>query len=139
MFRSNTFLPDALVARLTATRVNDPEFAWRAALTPVRRPQLTPTGRLNILTADHPTRYVTKAGDEAPAMADRRDYPARILRVLCGARVDGVMATMDILEDPLAMADAAGGMVYEGWLMEQALASMAGAGGTDMDRLAARL
>jgi len=103
VFRSDTFLPDALVARLTATRVNDPEFAWRAALTRVRRPQLTPTGKLNILAADHPARHVTKVGEDALAMADRREYLARILRVLCSARVDGVMATMDILEDLLSI------------------------------------
>ena len=36
-------------------------------------------------------------------MADRRDYLARILRVLSSARVDGVMATMDILEDLLSI------------------------------------
>ena len=36
-------------------------------------------------------------------MADRREYLARILRVLSSARVDGVMATMDILEDLLSI------------------------------------
>ena len=36
-------------------------------------------------------------------MADRRDYLARILRVLSSPRVDGIMATMDILEDLLAI------------------------------------
>jgi hypothetical protein len=46
---------------------------------------------------------VTKVGAEPLAMADRRDYLARILRVLLSDRVDGVMATMDILEDLLAI------------------------------------
>jgi hypothetical protein len=36
-------------------------------------------------------------------MADRHDYLARILRVLIGDSVDGIMATMDILEDLLAI------------------------------------
>ena len=36
-------------------------------------------------------------------MADRREYLARILRVLSSDRVDGVMATMDILEDLLTI------------------------------------
>ena len=36
-------------------------------------------------------------------MADRRDYLARILRVLSSPQVDGIMATMDILEDLLAI------------------------------------
>ena len=38
-------------------------------------------------------------------MADRRDYLARILRVLSAAGIDGLMATMDILED-LLIVDA---------------------------------
>ncbi|SPE35631.1 5-dehydro-2-deoxyphosphogluconate aldolase [Candidatus Sulfopaludibacter sp. SbA3] len=103
MFPSDRFLPDALLARLTETRVNDPEFACRAAAARIRRPQLAPTGKLNILAADHPARHVTKVGDDALAMADRRDYLARILRVLSSTRVDGVMATMDILEDLLSI------------------------------------
>jgi hypothetical protein len=36
-------------------------------------------------------------------MTDRRDYLARILRVLSAPDVDGLMATMDILEDLLAI------------------------------------
>jgi DhnA family fructose-bisphosphate aldolase class Ia len=103
MFRSDKFLPDALVARLTSTRVDDPEFVFRAAQERVRRPRLAPTGKLNILAADHPARNITKVGNDGLAMADRRDYLARILRVLTSARVDGVMATMDILEDLLAI------------------------------------
>lgn len=60
-------------------------------------------GKLNVLAADHPARNVTKVGNDPLAMADRRDYLARILRVLIGSRVDGVMATMDILEDLLSI------------------------------------
>lgn len=103
VFDSSQFLPDAIIARLTSMRVSDPEFAWRAASARIRRQQLAPTGKLNILAADHPARYVTKVGDDTLAMADRRDYLARILRVLVTARVDGVMATMDILEDLLSI------------------------------------
>jgi len=103
MFPSDKFLPDALFARITATRVDDPEFAWRDALARIRRPQLAPGGKLNILAADHPARHVTHVGGEALAMADRRDFLARILRVLSSPRVDGVMATMDVLEDLLTL------------------------------------
>ena len=99
MFSSKQFFSDALLARLTETRVNDPDFSWRAALARTRRERLAPTGKLNLLAADHPARGVTKVGSEPLAMADRRDYLARILRVLSSERVDGIMATMDILED----------------------------------------
>lgn len=112
MFQSHEFLPDVLVARLTTMRVNDPEFAWRAAMARIRRTQLAPTGKLNILAADHPARNVAKVGEDPMAMADRRDYLARILRVLSCDRVDGVMATMDVIEDLLSidgLLRAAGG------------------------------
>jgi hypothetical protein len=103
VFTSKEFFSDALLARLTETRVNDPDFAWRAARVRTRRERLAPDGKLNILAADHPARNVTKVGPEPLAMADRRDYLARILRVLTSERVDGIMATMDILEDLLAI------------------------------------
>ena len=103
MFSSCEFLPDTLLERLTAIRVSDPEHAFRAAAARIRRQHLAPTGKLNLLAADHPARNVTQVGENPLAMADRRDYLARILRVLSSARVDGVMATMDILEDLLSV------------------------------------
>jgi hypothetical protein len=69
----------------------------------VRRPQLTLDGKLNLVAADHPARFVTRVGDDALAMADRRDYLARIVRVLSGERVDGLMATLEIIEDLLVL------------------------------------
>ena len=102
-FSSREFFSDALLARLTGTRVDDADFAWNAAQARRRRAQLAPSGRLNILAADHPARNVTSVGKDPLAMADRRDYLARILRVLSSPRVDGIMATMDILEDLLAI------------------------------------
>jgi DhnA family fructose-bisphosphate aldolase class Ia len=102
-FNNREFLPDAVIARLCETRVADPEFAWRAAQARNRRQSLAPTGKLNILAADHPARRVTKVGEDPLGMADRRDYLARILRVLMSDRVDGLMATMDILEDLLIL------------------------------------
>jgi hypothetical protein len=101
MFRSELYFSDRLLARLTGVRVSDPDYAWNAAQARVRRRQLAPTGKLNIMAADHPARYVTKVGQQPLAMADRRDYLARVLRVLSCERVDGIMATMDILEDLL--------------------------------------
>jgi len=103
VFRADEFLPDALLARLTATRVRNPEFALLAAAARVRRPELAPTGKLNLLAADHPARNVTKVGENPVAMANRGDYLARIVRVLSCSRLDGVMATMDILEDLLSI------------------------------------
>ena len=76
MFSSKAFLSDTLLARLTETRVSDPDFAWRTARVRVRRERLAPSGKLNILAADHPARNVTRVGADPLAMADRRDYLA---------------------------------------------------------------
>lgn len=121
MFSSNQFLPDAVIARLADQRVSDPEFAWRAAAVRVRREHLSRDGRLSILAADHPARRVTRVGANPLAMADRQDYLARILRVLMSEFVDGIMATMDVLEDLLAidamLREAGGPVVLDGKLM----------------------
>ena len=103
IFSPRQFLPDAVIARVTDTRVRDPEFPFRVALDRKQRDRLAPGGRLNILAADHPARRVTKVGEDSLAMSDRRDYLARILRVLMSDKVDGLMATMDILEDLFAI------------------------------------
>ena len=121
MFSSKQFLSDAVVARLADTRVSDPEFPLHVATGRKQRDRLAPDGKLNILAADHPARRVTKVGDNAVAMADRRDYLARILRVLISESVDGLMATMDILEDLLAIdgfvREAGGAALLDGKLL----------------------
>src|SRR6266511_1909754 len=83
----------------------EPGYPARIAKTRKRREALSADGRLNILAADHPARRVTRVGDDALRMADRHSYLARIVRVLQSDKVDGVMATMDILEDLLILHD----------------------------------
>ncbi|MEO6923799.1 MAG: hypothetical protein ABI142_08240 [Bryocella sp.] len=102
-FSPRDYFPDALLSKLIDARVQRPELAFESAQARIRRPRITLDGRLNIIAADHPARNVTKVGDNPLAMADRREYLARILRVLASPRVDGVMATMDILEDLLVI------------------------------------
>jgi DhnA family fructose-bisphosphate aldolase class Ia len=102
------FLPSALLTRLTEIRVQDPEYAFRVAKSRDRRAALTIDGKLNILAADHPARRVTSVGGDSLGMADRHDYLARIVRVLMGGGVDGVMATMDIIDDLLILHDLFG-------------------------------
>ncbi len=104
-FLSRNFLPATLLARLTEIRISDPDRSFRAAKNRDRRDCLTNDGRLNILAADHPARRVTGIGDNPIAMTDRHEYLARILRVLGSNLVDGVMATMDIIEDLLVIDD----------------------------------
>ncbi|MGI8733303.1 MAG: class I fructose-bisphosphate aldolase [Pyrinomonadaceae bacterium] len=102
-FLEREFLPASALARINETRVTDPECPARSANLRKRRSTLTRDGKLNILAADHPARRVTKVGDDPVKMADRHGYLARIVRVLQSDVVDGVMATMDVLEDLLIL------------------------------------
>ena len=102
-FQDREFLPPSVLAKITEVRLKDPECSVRVARTRKRRASLAPDGKLNILAADHPARRVTKVGDDPLRMADRNGYFARIVRVLQSEFVDGVMATMDILEDLLIL------------------------------------
>src|SRR2546430_2908423 len=102
-FLDREFLPASALAKITEVRVTDPECSARTATARKRRSNLTLDGKLNILAADHPARRVTKVGNDPLRMADRHGYLARIVRVLQSDVVDGVMATMDVLEDLLVL------------------------------------
>jgi DhnA family fructose-bisphosphate aldolase class Ia len=104
-FSATRFLAPALLAKITDIRVHAPARAGQAAQERRRRLELAPSGKLNILAADHPARRVTAAAGNPLAMADRGELLARIIRVLMSDRVDGVMATMDVLEDLLLLQD----------------------------------
>lgn len=102
-FLEREFLPGSVLEKISEMRVSDPECSSRAAMARKRRKNLASDGKLNILAADHPARRVTKVGDDPLRMADRHGYLARIVRVLQSDLVDGVMATMDVLEDLLVL------------------------------------
>lgn len=104
-FSVETFLPRRILDRVTDARVADPGRIEAASKRRTRRRALTRDGRLNLLAADHPARRVTAADGDPLAMADRQAYLARIVRILIGGAVDGVMATMDLLEDLLLLDD----------------------------------
>jgi hypothetical protein len=106
-FDSSLFLPPALLARITDIRVHAPHRAIQAAQERRRRLELAPSGKLNIVAADHPARRVVAAAGEPMAMADRGEFLARIVRVLSSRFVDGVMASMDVIEDLLLLHDVA--------------------------------
>lgn len=94
------WLPLSLCQRITDERVRDPERAVREAQSRKRRASLAgANGRLNLLAVDHPARHVTKVGEDAVRMSNRRELLARTLRILAGGAVDGIMATTDILDD----------------------------------------
>lgn len=92
-------LPPDWFPRLTDLRVDAPEVIAEEAAARVRRGRLTQDGKLVILACDHPARHVNKVGADLLAMGNRRDYLARIVRILARSSVDGVMATPDVIDD----------------------------------------
>jgi len=128
-FSSARILPASQYAEITEKRVSDPTSVLWAATERRRRKHIAPSGRLVLIAADHPARRVNAAGGEALAMADRRDLLARIVAVLQAGFADGVMASMDVLEDLLILhhlVDYPGG---QGLLHEKVLVASMNRGG----------
>lgn len=103
-FRSHQFFPESALARITELRIAKPGLAEELLVKRQKRRQLATDGRLTILAADHPARNVTNVGDDPVAMGNRLDYLGRIMRVLVGSDVDGLMATSDVIDD-VVLAD----------------------------------
>jgi hypothetical protein len=88
---------------LRHTRATDPGAIARAAAARPRRPLLGPNGTVLIVAADHPARGALSVGDRPMAMADRYSLLERLLICLANPRVDGVLATADIIDDLLLL------------------------------------
>lgn len=91
------------IGKVTDLRIRTPDLVLSLANKRKRREQPAPDGRLNVLAADHPARGVVSVGDDPDRMTDRHDYLRRIVRVLSARNVDGVMASMDVLEELLLL------------------------------------
>lgn len=90
---------------LTQCRIDNPERPLEIALKRKRRTSLANNGRLNLLAADHPARRILRAGNRALAMANREEFLTRLVRILSADVVDGLVATMDVLEELLVLHD----------------------------------
>lgn len=94
---------------ITDIRVNDPTRVLRIAENRKRRSRVTGTKRrINIIAADHPARRVVAAGGDPLAMMDRNDFLQRIAAILTADAADGVMATVDVLEELLILHERTG-------------------------------
>jgi DhnA family fructose-bisphosphate aldolase class Ia/sugar phosphate isomerase/epimerase len=103
-YRSRDFLTEETFAELTELRVQKPDLAKEELAKRKRRDVLAPDGKLVILAADHPARSVTRVGNRPAAMGHRLDYLGRIVRVLAASKLDGLMATSDLI-DEVALAN----------------------------------
>lgn len=118
-------ITDRQWADLLHTRATAPERIAGAYLSRRRRERLlTDAGTVFLVAADHPARGALAVGDRPLAMAGRRDLLDRLLVALADPRVDGVLATADVVED-LLLLDALHDKVVIGSMNRGGLAGAA--------------
>ncbi|MEP6660753.1 MAG: aldolase [Acidimicrobiales bacterium] len=92
-------LDDSTYRDLLGVRVHAPDKIAAAHAGRRRRQSLTRDGMLFIVAADHTARGMVALGDDLLAMANRRVMLERLLTALEHPRVDGVLASSDIMDD----------------------------------------
>jgi hypothetical protein len=92
-------LTDEQFGELLDVRVRRPHLIAKAYANRKRRSELTRDGVLFIVATDHTARAMVGLGDDPYAMADRRSMLDRLLIALENPRVDGVLASADIMDD----------------------------------------
>lgn len=102
-FHKNTIISNSLFEQITEKRLTEPKFSLEIAEQRQRREGFVGGSSINIVAADHPARGSLSAGDNPLAMADRHDLLARLTQILQSEWVDGVLGTMDILEELLIL------------------------------------
>jgi hypothetical protein len=98
---------------LTEARVREPQRLRKALVERRRRPLVGEDGRMLLLAADHTARGKLAIGSDPMAAADRHSLLDRIVTGLDDPRVDGVLASADVLEE-LAVLGALDGRLAVG-------------------------
>ena len=96
-------LSDKQYRELCDVRANEPERIAHGYANRQRRSQFTSRGVSFIIAADHTARGMIGLGGDPRAMADRRLMLDRLLIALDNPRVDGVLASADIMDDLLLL------------------------------------
>ena len=96
---STTLIDDVTWAQLLRERAERPSNFLEAVTSRRRRPLMGPDRRLLIVAADHTARAIVAAGDQPFALANRRDLLDRLTRILRHPKVDGLLASADIVEE----------------------------------------
>ena len=97
---------------LTDTRFVRPEAIGLAAASRQRHNPLGASEKLLIIAADHSARGMLVVGSDPRAMQSRYDLLERLCVALANPRVDGVLATPDIVEDLLLLGALEGKLVF---------------------------
>lgn len=98
-FKMNEIIPTSLFRQITDIRVDNPDYIIDWSNRRIKRDHFTRNGFLNVVAADHPARGSVSVGDKAFEMADRQDLLSRLVDVLHSEWVDGILGSMDILEE----------------------------------------
>jgi hypothetical protein len=104
-FKKENIVTQAHFQEITNIRASNPGVILEAARKRKRRKKFVPDGKMNIVAADHPARGSVSVGEEPFAMADRHGLLARLVYTLQSEWVDGVLGSMDILEELLVLHD----------------------------------
>ncbi len=96
---TNPALSRADFAGILQARLQRPRVLREALVNRRRRPLLGADGNLLVLAADHTARGMLAVGSDPLAVADRYELLCRLIAGLRDPRVDGVLASADILEE----------------------------------------
>ena len=98
-------ISDEAFDRLIHVRSGQPEAIAAAAKTRRKTSlaEVVAAGDLFLIAADHPARAALSVGEDPLAMANRRSLLERLATALEHPRVDGVLATADVMEDLLLL------------------------------------
>lgn len=102
-FKKDKTISSSQFEQITEKRLTDPKFSLKIAGQRQRREGFVGSSPINIVACDHPARGSLSAGNDPLAMADRHDLLARLTQILQSDWVDGVLGTMDILEELLIL------------------------------------
>lgn len=102
-FDASKFLPLGAYSKITDLRITRPGLPGRLLRERARRRNAR-DGRLTLLAADHPARMVTGIREEPLRMGARREFLARILRVVACSPFDGLLGTADVLEEVVLLS-----------------------------------
>jgi hypothetical protein len=98
-FQKEEIIPLDIYQRITDIRVDNPDFIIDWSNRRVKSKQFTRNGKLNVVAADHPARGSVSVGNKSFEMADRHELLSRLVDVLYSEWVDGILGSMDILEE----------------------------------------
>lgn len=98
------FFPQHLMDEITDIRISSPEVIEAEALRRRRRKKLTRDGKLVLVAIDHAARGVTKIRGDEYAMGNRWQLLGRARRVLTDPHLDGVLGSVDVLEELLILS-----------------------------------